>query len=124
MRIAIATLFGVVAGCLCATYSFTAGGLAFSITALVWILLNRTVMGFAIGVSHLRLHWAWNGILLGLVVGAIFSLWLAMNGIRLAPLTMIGNALFGLMIEFFTTVVFKQPSRARASAAARPVATM
>lgn len=76
---------------------------------LVWILLNRTVMGFAIGTSALKLHWAWNGIVMGLVVGEIFSYFLFMNlGVRWLLISPIGNAVFGLMIEFFTTVVFKQ----------------
>lgn len=113
MRIAIATLFGVVAGCICATFSFGLLGMKFSAVLLIWILLNRTVMGFAIGISTLKLHWAWNGILVGVVVGSIFSYWLGMNGTPAAYLTTIGNVLFGLLIEFFTTVVFKQPAEAR-----------
>jgi len=92
----------------------------FSIIALVWVLLNRAVMGFAIGVSRLKLHWAWNGIFMGLAVGSIFSYSLFMNGgLGILPLiNFFVNGLFGLMIEFFTTKVFKQPSLARATASA------
>jgi hypothetical protein len=88
---------------------------------LLWVLLNRTVMGFAIGVSGLKMHWAWHGVLMGMVVGSIFSYFLYMHGITMAPYTMIGNAIFGLMIEFFTTVVFKAPALAKVSVTA-PVA--
>jgi hypothetical protein len=110
-RITIATLFGIVAGVICATGAFYGGILTFTAANLVWILLNRAVMGFAIGASGLKLHWAWNGIVMGLVVGSIFSYALYMKlGPGMLPL---GNALvngvFGLMIEFFTTVVFKAP---------------
>lgn len=118
-RITIATLFGVVAGALCATISFSTGILTLTAVNLVWILLNRTVMGFAIGVSGLRLHWAWHGILMGVVVGSIFSYFLYMQGMKLAVLTPIGNAIFGLMIEFFTTVVFKAPALATGRGAVR-----
>lgn len=114
-RIVISTLFGVVAGLLCVT--FTAAGHLLKLTVInsIWILLNRTVMGFVIGVSGLKWHWAWNGVVLGLVVGEIFSYFLFMNlGWKLLLLTPIGNALFGLMIEFFTTVVFKAPAFGRA----------
>jgi hypothetical protein len=71
-------------------------------------------MGFAIGISGLKLRWAWNGIVTGLVVGSIFSYFLFMqNGAGPLPLVnFFVNALFGLMIEFFTTVVFKQPAPA------------
>ena len=114
-RILIATLFGLVAGVLCVTATFAGHLLKLTAVTLVWILLNRTVMGFAIGASALKLHWAWNGIVMGLVVGEIFSYFLFMNlGVKWLLLAPIGNAIFGLMIEFFTTVVFKQPAVARA----------
>jgi hypothetical protein len=114
-RITIATFFGLVAGVLCATAGFKSGFLKFTAINLVWVLLNRAVMGFAIGASGLKLRWAWNGIVMGLVVGSIFSYFLFMNlGLGLLPLAnlLIGNPIFGLIIEFFTTVVFKQPALA------------
>lgn len=117
-RIMIATLFGLVAGVICATLVSSGHLLKLTGVSLVWILLNRAVMGFVIGTSALRLHWAWNGIVMGLVVGSIFSYFLFMNlGMTMLLLTPIGNAVFGLMIEFFTTVVFKQ----RALAFSRPM---
>ena len=123
-RIMIATLFGLFAGGLCATAVFWGGFLKFTAVNLVWILLNRTVMGFAIGTSGLKLRWAWNCIVVGLVVGSIFSYFLFMNlgPVVLPPVNALANGIFGLMIEFFTTVVFKQPalavSRSRERAAA------
>ncbi len=118
-RITIATLFGVVAGALCATATFKMGALPFTAINLLWVLLNRTVMGFVIGTTTLKLHWAWNGILMGLVVGSIFSYFLYMHGLKMAVYTPIGNAIFGLMIEFFTTVVFKAPAPATGRSLAR-----
>jgi hypothetical protein len=111
-RIIIATLFGVLAGGLCATAVFAGGFLKFTAVNLVWILLNRAVMGFVIGTSGLKLRWAWNGIIMGLVVGSVFSYFLFMNlGLGLLPpVNALANGIFGLMIEFFTTVVFKQPA--------------
>jgi hypothetical protein len=111
-RLAIATLFGLVAGVICATVASSGHLLKLTTVSLLWILLNRTVMGFAIGVSGLRLHWAWNGIIMGLVVGSIFSYYIFMDlgQPKVALLIPIGNAIFGLLIEFFTTVAFKQPA--------------
>jgi hypothetical protein len=116
-RIIIAVLFGLLAGVLCATAGIQGGFLKFTAVNVVWVLLNRAVMGFAIGTSGLKLHWAWNGIVMGLVVGSIFSYSLFMNmGLGTLPLVnlLIGNPIFGLMIEFFTTVVFKQRAFAAA----------
>ncbi len=109
-RVAIATLFGLVMGGICATGAFTAGFLTFSTMNLVWVLLNRGVMGFAIGISGLKLHWAWNGTLLGLVVGSVFSysLFMNMGPVAVPFINAAVNGIFGLIIEFFTTVVFKQ----------------
>ena len=114
-RIVIATMFGLVAGVICATAGIYGGFLKFTAVNVTWVLLNRAVMGFAIGASGLKLHWAWNGVVMGLVVGSIFSYFLFMNiGLGTLPLgnLLVGNPIFGLMIEFFTTVVFKQPALA------------
>jgi hypothetical protein len=51
---------------------------------------------------------------MGLAVGSIFSYSLFMH-LGPSPLPLVNffvNGLFGLMIEFFTTKVFKQPSPA------------
>lgn len=111
-RLAVATLFGLVAGAICATIIFTGGILKFTPVTLGWILLNRAVMGFVIGASALKLRWAWNGIVMGVVVGLIFSwfLYMTLGPVAMPFLSPIGNAAFGLMIEFFTTVVVKQPA--------------
>jgi hypothetical protein len=116
-RIVIATLFGLALGVVCATATFSSGFLKFTPVNLIWVLLNRGVMGFAIAISGLRLHWAWNGIVVGLVAGSIFSYFLFMNmGLQAVPvINAFMNGVFGLVIEFFTTVVFKQ----RAPAAPR-----
>lgn len=114
-RIVISTLFGLLAGCACAGLIFSSGYLKFTVVTLLWILLNRTIMGFVIGTSGLKLHWAWHGVLMGLVVGEIFSYFLFMSfGWKALAFTPIGNALFGFLIELFTTKVFKAPAYARA----------
>jgi hypothetical protein len=113
-RIVVAILFGLLAGCICAGGGIAAG--IFKLTAInvIWVLLNRGVMGFAIGISGLKLHWAWNGVIVGLAVGAIFSYWMFMaTGLRLLPVVnFFVNGFFGLLIEFFTSKVFKLPSAA------------
>ena len=112
MRIITATFFGLLAGAICASGAFYGHLLKFSVASLIWILLNRAVMGFVIGASGLKLHWAWNGILIGVVVGSIFSYFLFMTlgpGI-VPPVNAVVNGVFGLIIEFFTTKVCKQPA--------------
>ena len=114
-RVTIATFFGLVAGAICATLLFSSGIMKFTAVTLAWVLLNRAVMGFAIGASGLKVHWAWNGVLTGLVVGSVFSYFLFMNlGMGMLPLAnFLVNGIFGLLIEFFTTVVCRQRGVAR-----------
>lgn len=118
-RISIAIFFGLVAGVICASGAFSAHMLNYSRITLLFILLNRAVMGFAIAISSLRVHWAWNGMVVGIAVGSIFSYFLFMN-MGPSPMPLVNlfvNGLFGLMIEFFTTRVFRQPALAAARTA-------
>lgn len=61
-RIVIATACGVVAGLLCVSIG-AALGLNLTLQSLGWALLNRTLLGFVIGISALQLHWVWHGCL-------------------------------------------------------------
>lgn len=117
-RIAIATLCGVVAGLVCVSIGAIAG-VKITPAGFGWALLNRTLLGFVIGISALRLHWAWHGALMGAVVGSLFSysLWLLGDPAWLMGAVLAGSIIFGLGIEFFTTVVFKQPQQVAAAVA-------
>ncbi len=114
-RIAVATLFGLGAGVICASLLFSFNIVKFTMVALIWVLLNRAVMGLAIGASGLRVHWAWNGVILGIAVGSVFSYYLFMTvgPSLLALANFLVNGLFGLLIEFLTTVLCKAPAGVR-----------
>jgi len=109
-RVFIATLFGLVFGFVCR-------GLAASGEApIVWflslsIIISRTLMGFVIGISVLKMKW-W---LHGIIIGALFSLPMAFNtlftpesAVYIFLATIIMGIIYGFLIELFTTVVFKQ----------------
>ncbi len=117
-RIAIATICGVVAGLVCVSIG-AISGIRITPAGFGWAVLNRTLLGFVIGISALRLHWAWHGALLGFVVGSLFSYsaWLVGDPAWLIFGLLGGSIIFGLGIEFFTTVVFKQPQQVAAAMA-------
>lgn len=107
-RLFIATLFGVIFGFVCWGLSSSGGPTAWYIS--LSIIISRTLIGFTIGISILKIKW-W---LHGIVIGAIFSLPMALNGffvpgkemfIFLGSLIM--GIIYGFLIELFTTVVFK-----------------
>ncbi|MFC1630166.1 hypothetical protein ACFL06_01365 [Patescibacteria group bacterium] len=112
-RIIIATLSGLLFGLVC--YGFASSGdyeLPWSIA--VQIIISRTLIGFAIGISCLKMrYWAVNGV----VTGILFSLPLAFSGLAgdvpgyskesLFFSTVGLGAAYGFLIEVITSVIFK-----------------
>ncbi|TEU00309.1 MAG: hypothetical protein E3J23_02955 [Candidatus Stahlbacteria bacterium] len=110
-RIFIATIFGVVFGFVCWGLATSGGGPQMPWFIAVSIILSRTMMGFAIGISVLKMKW-W---LHGIILGAIFSIPMAFNtlfspqnAIYIFLGTIFFGIIYGLLIELFTTIIFKQ----------------
>jgi hypothetical protein len=113
-RLIISTLLGIVFGFVC--YGFAASGeYEIPIFLAVNIILGRTLIGVAIGISRFTLkHWSLHGI----IMGFIFSL-PAGFGAMLGPenpefshtmllvSTIVMGMVYGFLIELITTVVFK-----------------
>ncbi len=106
-RLIITTILGAVFGIICMLLSRYSAAVAFWPIGISF-LLNHTVMGFAIGVSSLKMNWAAHGALWG----ALFGLFTAIGsiGTGLAPLMVfIAIIIWGFLIEVLATKVFKQP---------------
>lgn len=113
-RLIISSLLGVVFGFVC--YGFAASGnQEISMILALNIILGRTLIGVAIGISRFSLkHWSIHGLIMGL----IFSL-PAGFGAMLAPetpefshtmlmiSTIIMGMIYGFLIELITSVLFK-----------------
>jgi len=113
-RLFLATLLGLMFGFVC--FGFACSGQNEISTILVTnIILGRTLIGVAIGISRFPMkHWSLHGIILGFV----FSLPAAF-GAMLAPenpefgyemlfvSTVVMGMIYGFLIELLTSVVFK-----------------
>lgn len=113
-RLIISTLSGVLFGFIC--YGFASSGQAeIAIILAINIILGRTLIGVAIGISRFTLkHWSLHGI----VMGFIFSL-PAGFGAMLGPenpefshkmmliATIVMGIIYGFLIEVITSVIFK-----------------
>jgi hypothetical protein len=113
-RIIIATLSGVLFGFVCFGLA-SSGPEKLALPIVLQIVVSRTLIGFAIGISCISLrHW----IIHGLVIGMVFSLPLAFSGL-MAPenpdlsktsmfiSTIVLGMVYGLLIELITSLLFK-----------------
>jgi hypothetical protein len=113
-RLIISTLLGVVFGFVC--YGLASGGQKEISTILALnIILGRTLIGVAIGISRFSCkHWSLHGIIMGFV----FSIPVAF-GAMLGPenpgfphtmlfvSTIVMGIIYGFLIELITSVLFK-----------------
>lgn len=109
-RIFIATLCGFIAGIFCYVSGVMLIPIEYDLLLFIWVIVNRTLLGFVIGISILKVHWALNGLIVALTVGLVFPLNAIMIG-KEFPLIIsvyVMGMIYGVLIEFFTSVVFKQ----------------
>jgi hypothetical protein len=102
-RVLACSLFGLIAGLVCWLSSQIGGeaGIVFHAPLALGTILNRAFIGFAIGVSGWRAHWALHGV----VIGGLGSLPLAAGGLD-APYGYVSfivmtaaGAVWGFLIE-------------------------
>ena len=113
-RLIVATIMGLITGFICYLLAFSGPG-EVPTPVTYQIILSRTLIGFAIGISIFKMgHW----VIHGAVIGIIFSLPLSFSGL-MAPdnpeytqsmmfiMTIVLGLVYGILIEFVTTVLFK-----------------
>jgi hypothetical protein len=107
-RISIATLFGFLSGIFCYLIGRYWLGIDISLSSFFMVLAHRTLLGFVLGISSLKWHWVLHGILIGLIVGIPeYHFVYMIRGDINSSLYFFAGAIWGLMIEFFTSIVFK-----------------
>ena len=113
-RLIISTLLGVVFGFVC--YGFASSGQnEVSPILATNIILGRTLIGVAIGISRFSLkHWSIHGITMGLIFSlpAGFGAMLGPENPEFSPTmlmtsTIVMGIIYGFLIELITSVVFK-----------------
>ncbi len=74
------------------------------------IILGRTVLGFAIGVSALRMTWWLNGLVFGFIFSlpqAFGALWVGMKWTPGFVAVLVSGLIIGFLIELITSAGFK-----------------
>lgn len=114
-RVIIATIFGIIAGLICVVLGMLIYPEAeFNAVSIIWIFINRTLIGFVIGISAWRINWVWHGIILGGIVGLPYAFWMILQGAGFTDFisVVLISIFFGFFIELFTSVIFKAKIKA------------
>lgn len=110
-RVSVATVLGLIFGIIAWLIART--GIHLPWSEAVTMILSRTVLGFAIGVSAWRLSWWANGLLFGLIFGLpvdFGAVW-AGKGWHGFVAALIAGLIIGFLVELFTSVVFHAKGR-------------
>ncbi len=112
-RVLIATLSGILFGivaCLIASNSYTD---PMAKKLLANIFASRVLIGFVIGISACKIIWPLHGILMGIIVSLPYSFGAmayqtpVLGKWHIFFLTLVLGAVYGLLIELITSVIFK-----------------
>lgn len=119
-RIIVATVSGFLCSIFCMFADQSWGLAQIGSTQMPWrvvgqIICSRTLIGFAIGISCLNLrNWAIHGAVMGIIFSsplAFSCLITPESGLMLFAMTWIFGIIYGLFVEFITTVIFKAPQK-------------
>jgi len=77
-----------------------------SCEARVMIILSRTLMGFMIGISALRMSWWLHGIVLGIISSIPMAIPM-LDSLGIAIGTVVMGIIYGFLTELITSVFFK-----------------
>jgi hypothetical protein len=107
-RVIIATICGVIFGFVCLGFALSNPDGSESLTCPIkWsIVIGRTLLGFMIGISALRMPWWLHGIVLGIIASIPMAIPIIDN-MTIAISTVVMGMIYGFLIELVTSVLFK-----------------
>ncbi|MGC9367507.1 MAG: hypothetical protein ACP5FK_10780 [bacterium] len=113
-RLIIATISGLIFGFVCFGLA-SSGSTEITVYLAISIILSRTLIGFAIGISRFSMkHWSIHGLVMGLVFslpGAFGALMSPenpeFNHMMMFSSTIVMGMVYGFLIELITSVFFK-----------------
>ena len=105
-RVIIASVLGLIFGCISWVICNFGMGHTQPVSINLVIILFNGLLGFTIGISSLRWHWALHGLILGGMFGVVLGIVAAGTGGQFIwPL--IFGFVYGFLIELITTAAFK-----------------
>lgn len=108
-RVAATTVLGFIAGLFC-YYGGLNAGYTYTFESMLSTIMNRTLIGFVIGISAIEMNFLVHGALIGAIVSWPLSIYAGLFGFNI--LMAFGIA-YGIVIELITTNLLKLPAKAR-----------
>jgi uncharacterized membrane protein YagU involved in acid resistance len=110
-RLVVTTVLGLLAGLVTLWWMHATSTAVILATEAAAVILSRTILGFAIGLSGWRLNWALHGAILGIVFSLPQSFFSAWNGHSFWA-WLISGLVIGFLIELLSTPIFhlRRPS--------------
>jgi hypothetical protein len=107
-RILIATLCGFIFGIVCMLLASSNPNATAPLTLTTrWmIIISRTLLGFTIGISALRLVWWQHGVVIGFIASIPMAL-PVMENIGIMIGTLVLGMIYGFLTELITSIFFK-----------------
>lgn len=107
-RLLVCITGGFIAGIICSIGGHLSGNIPeLSFFPVAGTFFNRLMLGFFIGISRLKTNYLLHGMLIGFLVSLISSISFLEDGITGFLLFTLAGIVYGLLIELFTTKVFK-----------------
>ncbi|MDP8228857.1 MAG: hypothetical protein P9M15_05335 [Candidatus Electryoneaceae bacterium] len=113
-RVVIATICGFVFGLVCMLLASSNPNPdeQLSLAIKLSIIAGRTLTGFLIGISALRLNWWLHGIVIG-IIGSIPMAFPVMDNINIFIGTIVMGIIYGVLTELLTTILFNAKAAGR-----------
>ena len=110
-RVIIATICGLIFGFVCLSLAMSNPDSAATLSTSIKlnIVLSRTLLGFMLGISALRLNWWLHGIILGFISSIPMAV-AVMNRPEIIIGTFVMGMIYGFLTELITTILFKTKS--------------
>ena len=106
-RVLIATICGIIFGIICMLFATSNPDAAeLSTSIIITIIISRTLLGFTIGISALRIVWWLHGIILGFITSIPMALPI-MDQTNIMIGTAVMGIIYGFLTELITSIFFK-----------------
>ena len=109
-RVFIATIMGFICGLVCMALASSDPNQTVELSIKLSIVAGRTLMGFVIGISAMKMKWFVHGPILGLITSIPMAVPI-MNDPAIFIGTFVMGIIYGFLVELVTTVVFREKQK-------------